>query len=91
MESISVRRASDLSHAAKSAIEEILGRAVANDEEIRITAVRPGQVSMADNRARFVEELEAYLNQRATRVCDVADEELDAAIDEAVRMARRGE
>lgn len=91
MESISVRRASDLSHAAKSAIEEILGRAVANDEEIRITAVRPDPFLVTDKRAQFVEDLEAYLNQRAAKVCDVPDEELDAAIDEAVRMARRGE
>ena len=88
MRNVSIQKASDLSEAVKSAVEQLLGRAVAPDEEISVTAVPPQSVPPSEGRAAVARNLEAFLNRRADKVNGVPDEQIDAAIDEALRDVR---
>jgi hypothetical protein len=42
----------------------------------------------SEDRAAVVRKLEAFLNRRAAKVEDVPEEEIDAAVDEAVDHVR---
>ena len=88
MQNVSIQRASELPPHVKSAVEQLLGRPIAPNEQVTIAALPPQQVPASETRAEFVRELEAYLDRRAEKVKDVPDEEIDAAIDEAVDHVR---
>jgi hypothetical protein len=70
------------------AVEQILGRAIGADEEISIVAVPPQQVAPSGDKAAIVRQLEALLDQRARKVSDIPEEEINTVIDEAVQDAR---
>jgi len=72
----------------KSAVEQLLGRPIGADEEVSIVAVPPQQVPPSEDRAVVAQKLEAFLARRAEKVRDVSDEEIDAAVDEAVDHVR---
>lgn len=88
MQNISIQRASELPLLVKSAVERLLGRPIAADEEVSIASIPPQQVPPSGNRAELVRSLNAYLDRRAEKVIDLRDEEIDAAIDEAVHQTR---
>ncbi len=88
MQNVSIRKAQELPANVKSAVERLLGRSVAPDEEISIVAVPPQRVLPAEDRAQVARQLEALLNRRAKKVADVPEEVIDAAIDEAVNHVR---
>ena len=88
MQNVSITKASELPQSLKSAVEQLLGRAIDADEEVSIAAVPRQQIPPAANREVMAEKLEAFLNRRAAKVEDTADEELDAAIDAAVDQVR---
>ena len=88
MHNVRIQKAGDLPQSVKSAIEQLLGRAIGADEEVSVAAVPPQQVPPSHSRAAVSEKLEAFLDRRAAKVRNVSDEELDAAVDEAVDHAR---
>ena len=88
MQNVSTQKAHELPGVVKSAVERLLGRSVAPDEEITIVAVPPRQVPPAENRAQVARKLEALLARRAEKVKDIPDEIIDATIDEAVNQVR---
>ena len=88
MQNVSIRKAEELPANVKSAVERLLGRCVAPDEEISIVAVPPQRVPPAEDRSQVARRLEALLDRRADRVKDVPDEIMDAAIDEAGNHVR---
>ena len=88
MQNVSIHKASHLPEAVKSAVEQLLGRSIAADEEISVVAVPPQQVPPPENRAAVARNLEAFLNRRAAKVRDVPEEEIDAVVDEAVHYVR---
>jgi hypothetical protein len=90
MQNISVHKASELPPGAKSAVEQVLGRPIAAEEEISISATPPKHVQPSPSRASAAAKLEAFLNRRASKVEGVSDVELDTAIEEAVNDARHG-
>jgi hypothetical protein len=51
-------------------------------------AVPPRQVPPSENREIVAQKLENLLNRRAAKVRDICDEEIDAAVDEAVDHVR---
>jgi hypothetical protein len=81
---ISIHKASDLPLGLKSALEQLLDRPIGADEEVSIAAVPPQEIPPSGNRSAVVGKLEALLDRRAAKVRDVSDQEIDAAIDEAV-------
>lgn len=88
MQTVSVQRAGDLPPGVKSAVEQLLGRPIGADEEVSVVAVPPQQIPPSENRAIVAQQLENLLNRRAAKVRDICDEELDAAVDEAVDHVR---
>ena len=88
MQNIAIQRASQLPENLRSAVERLLGRPIAADEEISIVAVPPQQLAPSENRAVIARKLEALLNRRAEKIEGVAEAEIDAAIDEAVNHVR---
>ena len=88
MQNVSVRKASELPEAVKSAVEQLLGRSIAPDEEISVAAVPPQKVPPSESRAVLVQNLEAFLNRRAEKVSGLSEEEIDSAIDEGLGIAR---
>jgi hypothetical protein len=88
MHNVSIQKASELSERLKSAVEQLLGRPIDADEEVSIAAVPPQQIAPSKSRASVAEKLEGFLSRRAAKVSDVSDDELDAAIDEAVDRLR---
>jgi hypothetical protein len=88
MQNVSIQKARELPPPLKSAVEQLLGRPIDADEEVSIAAVPPQQIAPSKSRASVAENLEAFLNRRATKVSDVPDDELDAAIDDAVDHLR---
>jgi hypothetical protein len=88
MQNVSIQKASELPAAARSAIEQLLGRPIAPDEEISVAAVPPKEIPPSESRAAVARNLEAFLNRRTDKVNGLAEEEIDAAIDEAVHAVR---
>lgn len=88
MQNISIQKAGDLPHAVRSAVEQLLGRPIAPDEEISVAALPAQHIPPSEGRAGVARRLEAFLDRRAEKVSDVPDDEIDAAIDEAVKHAR---
>ena len=72
----------------KSAVEQLLGRSIAPDEEISVAAVPPQRVPPSEGRAAVARNLEAFLNRRADKVNGLPEEEIDAAIDETLHAVR---
>ena len=90
MQNVSIQKASELPEVVKSAIEQLLGRSIDGEEEVSVVAVPPQQVPPSPNRAAVAQKLEAFLNRRAEKIGVVSDEEIDAAVDEAVNHVRHG-
>ena len=88
VQSVSINKAGDLPKNVRSAVEQLLGRPVEANEEISVVAVPPQDVPPSKNRAEATRKLVALLDQRAKKLADISDQELDMAIDEAVDHVR---
>jgi hypothetical protein len=88
MQNISIQKAGALPHTVRAAVEQLLGRPIAPDEEISVAALPPQHIPPSEGRAGVARRLEAFLDRRAEKVGDVPNEEIDVAIDEAVEHAR---
>jgi len=88
MQNVSIQKASELPQAVKAAVEQLLGRSIAPDEEISVAAVPPQRIPPSQSRAAVARNLEAFLDRRADKVNGLQEEEIDAAIDEALRVVR---
>lgn len=88
MQNVAIQKASDLPRDVKSAVEQLLGRPVGADEEVSVVAVPLQQIHPSGNRAAVAQKLEEFLNRRAEKIRDVSDDEIDAAVDDAVDHAR---
>src|ERR1035438_5507527 len=67
MQTVSIQRAGDLPPGVKSAVEQLLGRMIAADEEVSVAAVPPRQIAPSENRAIVAQQLENLLNRRAAK------------------------
>ena len=88
MQNIAIQRASQLPADIREAVEKTLGRALREDEEVSIMALSPHPAPSAETRRVLARRLEERLDKTADRTKDVPDEELEAAIDEALNNAR---
>jgi len=82
MQNVSIQKASELPQVVKSAVEQLLGRTIAPDEEVSVAAVPPQRVPPSASRAAVARNLEAFLNRRADKLSGVPEEEIDGAIAE---------
>ena len=89
MQNVSIQKASELPPLVKSAVEQLLGRTIAPDEEVSVASVPPQRVPPSVGRAAVARNLEAFLKRRADKVNGLPEQEIDAAIDEALMEVRR--
>ncbi len=81
-----ILQSEQLSPNQKAAIEELLGRQLLDREAVSLRAFEPPAISETQQRA--VEELRRFLETPGRSRPGVSDEELDAAITEAMRSVR---
>jgi hypothetical protein len=80
----------DLSAQQRLAIESLLGRALHDEESLTIRPTRVIQdAPTGEERARLFRRYQNHLDQLADRVKDTPEEEIEAAIDEAICQVRR--
>jgi len=89
MQTISVRRANELGNAARSAVESLLGRKVADEEHITVMAYPTEPAEGEPDHKAAVRDLIDDLDTMAASASHVPDEEMDALIDEAIRHVRQ--
>jgi hypothetical protein len=88
MQTISVRRAKELGNAARSAVESLLGRKVADEEHVTVMAYPLQPAEGEPDRKAAVRDLIEDLDSMAASASHIPEEEVDALIDEAIRHTR---
>jgi hypothetical protein len=91
MQKIAIHKASDLSHDLRRAAEALLGQALEEDETVVLRASKGYIVSeglTGDAREQAFRRLFERIDKTAKRADGVPEEEIDAAIDEAVDYVR---
>ena len=88
MENVSINLARDLPASARTAVENLLGRSLRDDEEVSVMALDPHPAPSGEARRASAERLRGALDQLALKAQDVADGEVDDAIDEAMNHIR---
>ena len=88
MQTISVRRANELGSAARSAVESLLGRKVADEEHVTVMAYPAQTPESEPDRKTAVRDLVEDLDSLAASASHIPEEEMDALIEEAIRHAR---
>jgi hypothetical protein len=80
----------ELSSTQRSAIESLLGRALRDNESVTIRpAVVLKDAPKGEERVRLAHQYQQHLDELAERVKAVPEEEIDAAIEEAIRHVRQ--
>lgn len=85
-----LQRGADLAPQVKRALEALLGRSIQADECVSIHAYRPRTAPQGPEREAAYRRLLDRVDRTAARAENVADSELDAAIDEAADAVRHG-
>lgn len=88
MENVSIHWARDLPASARSAIEELLGRDLRDDEEVSVMSLCSLPAPSGDERRLSAERLKGTLDRLADKAGDVGGDEYDAAVDEAMNHIR---
>ena len=88
MQTISVHRAMELGVAARSAVESLLGRKVADEEHVTVMAYPAQTPESEPDRKAAVRELIEDLDSMAASASHIPEEEMDQLIDEAIRHVR---
>ena len=86
----SLHSARTLSPAVRGAIETLLGRSLGDDEAVSVRAYQPHEAPTDRERPVLVEGLRRYFAKIDEKLKDVPDQDLDEAIDEAIRSVRPG-
>lgn len=88
MANIAISDASQLTEAARSAVESLLGRRIADDEQVRVMALCPDSGPTGTAREAAAVRLTAVLDSMAAHARPVSGGEFDEAVDEAMRHVR---
>jgi hypothetical protein len=89
MQTISVRRANELGNAARSAIESLLGRKVADEEHVTVMAYPAQAAENEPDRKAAVRDLVEDLDSLAASARHIPEKEMDALIEEAIQHVRQ--
>jgi hypothetical protein len=87
MQTISTRRADELGTAARAAVEDLLGRKVADEEQVTVMAF-PAESAEGPNRVKAVQKLIESLDSTAASARHIPHDEMEALIDEACEHVR---
>jgi hypothetical protein len=88
MPNTAINWARDLTPPIKAAIESLLGRPLQDDEQVRVRVFRCHAAPQGEARRKAAHHLEEHLKRMADRVKEVSQDEMEAAIDEALLHVR---
>ncbi len=88
MENIAVDMANHLSGPVRAAIEGMLGRALQDDEQVSVLALRPHTAPTGQHRLDRARGLKAAMDALAAKALPADPLELDTAFDEAMAAVR---
>lgn len=88
MQNMAVNLAGDLSHTARTAIEDILGRALREDEQISVMAFRPHAAPTGKDRCVSAAHLKTAMDDLAAKALPVEQREFEDAINEDLDHVR---
>ena len=83
-----IHSASTLSPDQRVAVEALLGRAVAENEQISVRALPVTPQVSPERRAEIIAEMDAYFARIDAKRSNLSDEEADELINEALRSTR---
>ena len=87
MQNSALLRAGDLKPPVRAAFESILGRTLRDDETVSVNAYPPRPAPVGQEREDAYRRLIEHGDKLAQRVKGIPEEEIDAAIDDAVDHA----
>jgi hypothetical protein len=90
MENIAVDIASHLSRPARAAIEDVLGRALRDDERVSVMAFLPHSAPTGAGRTASAARLKDAMDILAAKALPVDSQTLEDALDEAMEHVRPG-
>ena len=90
MEDIAVNMVSDLSRPVRAAIEDILGRALRDDEQVSVMAFGAHAAPTGASRLASATRLKAAMDGLAARALPVDPQDLEDAFNEAMDHVRPG-
>jgi len=88
MQDVAINWARDLSPPVRAALETLLGRHLQDDEQVSVRAFRQHAAPRGEARRRAAKRLEDHLDRMASKVKDVSEDEMEAALDEALESVR---
>jgi hypothetical protein len=90
MQQSSLHSARRLSPPVRSALEQLLGRALRDDEAISVRAYQPHEAPAPEQQRVIAGELRRYFAKIDERTKDIPESEQDEILDEAIRSVRPG-
>ena len=88
MENIAVNMVSDLSHPVRAAIEDMLGRALRDDEQVSVMAFGAHAAPAGVMRSASADHLKVAMDALAAKALPVDAQDLEDAFEEAMDHVR---
>jgi hypothetical protein len=88
LQNATINWARDLTAPVKAAIENLLGRPLQDDEQVSVRAYRRHEAPQGEARREAARRLEEHLDRMAGKAKDVPEDQMEAAIDEALEQVR---
>jgi hypothetical protein len=90
MQQSSLHKARTLSPPVRSALEQILGRALSDNEAISVRAYQSHEAPSREQQRAIADELRRYFVKIDEKTKDVPESEQEEIVDEAIRSVRGG-
>jgi len=90
MQQSSLHKARTLSATVRSVLEQLLGRALSDNEAISVRAYQPHEAPSPEQQRAIAEELRQYFAKIDERTKDIPESEQEEIVDEAIRSVRPG-
>lgn len=90
MQQSSLHSARKLSPLVRSALEQLLGRALGDNEAISVRAYQPHEAPSLEQQRAIADELRQYFAKVDEKSKDISASEQEEILDEAIRTVRPG-
>jgi hypothetical protein len=90
MEQSSLHSARRLSPPVRSALEQLLGRPLGDNEAISVRAYEPHEAPSKEQQRAIADELRQYFARIDSKSKDIPENEREEILDEAIRSVRPG-
>jgi hypothetical protein len=90
MEQSSLHSARRLSPPVRSALEQLLGRPLGDNEAISVRAYEPHEAPSKEQQRALADELRQYFARIDSKSKDIPENEREEILDEAIRSVRPG-